>query len=430
MKKIVLTASLFLGCLVHLTAFGPFGTTSRVCAGVNIHFVTGHEKDLDLIAAAGFKYIRMDFGWQGIERTKGIYNWAAFDELTANLEKRGLSAIYILDYSNSLYEETVVSKNPITGRDQKATSSPQHAESIAAFANWSAEAAVHFKGKNIIWEIWNEPNISFWKPKPDVAQYIALAMATSKAIKAVAPEAIVTGPCTSEIPLPFIESFFASGVLEYLDAVSVHPYRNYSMSPETAVADYQSIRELIKRYAPVEKKNMPIISSEWGYSSSTKGVSVETQAKYIVRMQLANLLYGIPVSIWYDWKNDGDDPTEHEQNFGTVSSDLKPKPAYITAQTMNTQLNGFTFSRRIDLKSDKDYVLLFINDKGISKICGWTMGPAHSLVLENKIPKVAGAAAVDGNGNLLKLKTDQDRLVLDLNELPQYITLPDGTRLK
>ena len=31
--------------------------------GVNIHFVTGHEKELNLLAAAGFKFVRMDFGW-------------------------------------------------------------------------------------------------------------------------------------------------------------------------------------------------------------------------------------------------------------------------------------------------------------------------------------------------------------------------------
>ena len=52
-------------------------------AGVNIHFVRGHEKDLDMIAAAGFKFIRMDFGWEGIERQKGAYDWSAYDELTA-----------------------------------------------------------------------------------------------------------------------------------------------------------------------------------------------------------------------------------------------------------------------------------------------------------------------------------------------------------
>src|SRR5215218_4607541 len=64
--------------------------------GVNIHFVKGHERDLDLIAAAGFKFIRMDFGWHGIERKKGEYDWSAYDELTANLEKRGIRPLYIL----------------------------------------------------------------------------------------------------------------------------------------------------------------------------------------------------------------------------------------------------------------------------------------------------------------------------------------------
>lgn len=58
--------------------------------GVNIHFVTGHERDLDLIAAAGFKFIRMDFGWEAIEKARGEYTWSGYDELTANLVKRGI----------------------------------------------------------------------------------------------------------------------------------------------------------------------------------------------------------------------------------------------------------------------------------------------------------------------------------------------------
>ncbi len=73
--------------------------------GVNIHFVRGQTRDLDLIAAAGFKFIRMDFAWDSIETKKGEYDWSAYDELTRNLEQRGISAIYILDYSNPLYEE-------------------------------------------------------------------------------------------------------------------------------------------------------------------------------------------------------------------------------------------------------------------------------------------------------------------------------------
>ena len=119
-------------CLVSLLAVLPLAVSAAdlpelvlpAGVGVNIHFTRGHEKDLDLIAAAGFKFIRMDFSWGGTERAKGVYNWADYDELTANLKKRGLRAYYILDYSNGLYEDTVVSINPVSGREQRDTASP------------------------------------------------------------------------------------------------------------------------------------------------------------------------------------------------------------------------------------------------------------------------------------------------------------------
>ena len=57
--------------------------------GVNIHFVTGHEKDLDMIVGAGFKFVRMDFQWGSIETHKGGYDWSGYEELLTNLEKRG-----------------------------------------------------------------------------------------------------------------------------------------------------------------------------------------------------------------------------------------------------------------------------------------------------------------------------------------------------
>src|SRR5512133_2855137 len=107
-----------------------FGPGNRIMSGVNIHFTKGHETDLDMIAAAGFKVIRMDFGWQNTEREKGVYNWSDYDELTANLDKRGIRALYILDYSNSLYEEQIESKDPISGKISKSIAAPNDPESV------------------------------------------------------------------------------------------------------------------------------------------------------------------------------------------------------------------------------------------------------------------------------------------------------------
>jgi hypothetical protein len=408
---------------------GKFGPLKRICAGVNIHFTKGHQKDLDMIAAAGFKFIRMDFVWHDIETSHGIYNWDAYDELTSNLDKRGLRAIYILDYSNPLYEEEVESKDPITGEAQKGIAAPHHEESVAAFVRWAATAATRYKESNIIWEIWNEPNITFWRPAPDVTQYNTLAIATCKAVKYADPNSIIIGPATSQIPFPFIESVLASGLPEYLDAVSVHPYRDYSLSPETAAGDYDKLRELIDRYTPEGRMAIPVISSEWGYSSATRGLSTETQAAYIVRMQLSNLINNIPVSIWYDWKNDGEDPGNFEHNCGTVSYDLKPKPAYIAVQTMNKQLGGFTFIKRIKVESENDFILLFRNDKGTCKIIAWTMDQAHSFVVKMTGPKVAGPEAKNWKGDDLPVKAAQGMLQINIDGFPQYITLPPGSEV-
>jgi hypothetical protein len=377
--------------------------------GVNIHFVTGHERDLDLIAAAGFKFIRMDFGWEAIEKARGEYTWSGYDELTANLVKRGIRPLYILDYSHRLYEDTVETTNPISGKAEKNIASPRKPESVAAFATWAGAAAKHFAGRKVIWEIWNEPNIFFWRPKPKVEDYITLALATCMAIRNADPTATIIGPAISGLDPAFMEKFLASGVLEHLDGVSVHPYR-HKRPPETAAAEYRKLREQIERYSPAARKGkLPILSGEWGYSTDGKDVPPETQAAYIARQQLFNLFSGVPLSIWYDWKNDGEDPQEREHNFGTVTHDLKPKPAYEAVQTLTRELAGFRVIERHSTNGEDDFILVLKNAAGDMKLAVWTVGQPHPFTLEI-------------------LETGKP-LRLDLTAMPQYIALSRGTRL-
>ncbi len=390
--------------------------------GVNIHFVRGQTRDLDMIAAAGFKWIRMDFAWESIERKRGEYDWKAYDELSANLEKRGLRAIYILDYSNPIYEEKVEGKNPLTSAEQRDTASPQHPESIAAFAKWAAAAAVHFKDNRIIWEIWNEPNISFWKPKPNAEQYTALAVAACEAIRRAQPDATIVGPATSQFDWLFIETFFKSGVLQYLDAVSVHPYRSPKQGPEHAAAEFQRLRGLIAKYGKDDRqKNLPILSGEWGYSSKTGETPPETQAAYFARQQLSNLLEGVPISIWYDWKNDGPDPNDHESNFGTVTHDLEPKPAYEAAKTLTAELSGYRILRRVATDAN-DYVLTCVNNSGGCKLVCWTTGEAHPVTIDPPFKSARWGGGVDGLGHRYTPKSDKGQWVIELEAMPKYLT--------
>jgi hypothetical protein len=343
--------------------------------GVNIHFTDARPGELEMLAAAGFHWVRMDFSWGATEQRQGQYDFSAYDRLMGALEVQKLRALFILDYGNSLYEaESGVATE--TGR--------------RAFSRWAAAAAVHFKGRGILWEIWNEPNIGFWKPKPNVDDYAALALAAAKAIHAAAPGEAVIGPATSGVDLQFLESCFKAGLLDWWDAVSVHPYRQ--SQPESAEADYRKLRKMISRYAP-KGKSIPVLSGEWGYSSAWQNFDEATQGQMLARQWLVNLANHIPLSIWYDWHDDGTDPKEPEHHFGTVANAYRaggspvyqPKPAYLAAKTLTSVLQGFEFSKRLALGNSDDYALLFRKGDEL-RLAVWTTSPAPRPVKMRSSP--------------------------------------------
>ena len=329
------------------------------CVGVNIHFTGAPARDMDGIQAGGFGWVRMDFVWSAIEKVKGQYGFAAYDALLAGLTARHIKPLFILDYGNDLYQ----------------TGSPRSPEARAAFARFAAAAVTHYKGRPILWEIWNEPNIGFWKPAPNAAEYGRLAFETARAIKQADPSATVLAPGSSSIPLDFLESAFQTGLLRYIDAVSLHPYRGDK--PESAAADYPAVRRLIRKYAPPGKA-VPLVSSEWGYTALN--ITEERQGEYLARQWLSNLAEGVRLSIWYDWHDDGLDPKEGEHHFGTVHNDYTPKPAFEAAQRLTRALGGYRFVKRLPLASDQDYLLLFAQGKAV-RTASWTTGPGHAVSL-------------------------------------------------
>ena len=329
------------------------------CVGVNIHFTGAPTRDLDGLQSGGFGWIRMDFAWDAIEKVKGQYDFSAYDMLVAGLAARHIKSLLILDYGNDLYQKQA----------------PRSPEAREAFARFAAAAVRHYKGKPILWEIWNEPNGGFWLPRANVSEYRQLAFETARAIKQADPNATVIAPGTAGIPLDFLESVFQTGILRYLDAVSLHPYRGGN--PESAAGEYASVRRLIQKYAP-KGKVVPLVSSEWGYT--TVSVSDNQQADYLARQWLFNLSEGVRLSIWYDWHDDGTDPKNGEHNFGTVHNDYTPKRAFLAAQNLTQALSGYRFVKRLPLASDRDYLLLFAKGPDV-KLSYWTTGDAHAVSL-------------------------------------------------
>ncbi|MBN2312629.1 MAG: cellulase family glycosylhydrolase [Sedimentisphaerales bacterium] len=379
--------------------------------GVNIHF-TDEPRDLDMIAAGGFNFIRMDLVWSKVEKVKGVYDFetSGYDALTKGCVRRGIQILYILDYSNELYESD---RSIRTEAGRKA------------FAAFAGSAAKRYAGKGILWEIWNEPNLKhFWSPQPSAEDYCKLIEGTVGRIRQADPTGQVVAGATSQIPLDWLEECFKRGMLKWIDILSVHPYR--SQAPETVIADYAKLRELIKRYLPPEK-DMPIISGEWGYSNlnwDKSRLSEQEQAQYLARMFLINHYQGIPISIWYDWKNDGTDPNEREHQFGTVRHDLKPKPAYQAAKVLSSTLAGYSIKQKLDLGDEDDFAFRLTKGQ-CEAIVFWTLGSRHEVTLPLEPTEVT---LVNMNGEKVTINWKTGNLKLRAEQSPQYLQIGPENR--
>lgn len=340
--------------------------------GVSIHFLY-NKVDVNRISDAGFNIVRRDIFWSEIEKKKGVYNFKRYDTLTRELIKEDLRPYFILDYSNLLYEKNGAAIVTKKGRE--------------AFNRYVMKTTQRYKNKGVIWEIWNEPNTDSWLPKPNIIEYSLLLKQTSKTIKNNDPTGIVVAPALAGITgesLKWLEEIFKQNILDYVDAISVHPYR--SGSPESVTADYQSLRTLIEKYS---SKQIPIISGEWGYSTA-KGrhggnLSEEQQGAYLVRMFLINKLNNIPISIWYDWKNDGDDKGNREHNFGLRQKNSNvPKLAYHAMNTFTDLLSEYQLIERIETSNPDDYLLKFANNEKKIVLVMWTVANNHDISLPLK----------------------------------------------
>ncbi len=386
-------------------AFSLPGSTIPEGLGA-VYFNIVDPTELDILTDSGLRFVRRDLAWAEVETVKGqrLFSW--YDEFVERVSRQGIRIIFILDYSNPLYDSGL---------------SPHTDEGRAAFAQFAADAAERYAGKGIIWEIWNEPNLSeYWQPRPNAHDYALLALATIDAIRQVDSDALIVGPAVSNLQdrtsWEFLTTLGELGVFKKLDAVSVHPYRG--QIPETAEEDYLQLRRLLDVACP--NCNLPIISGEWGYSTVGSGLDENQQAEYLVRTWLVNLSNGINLNIWFSWKDEGLDPGNWALHMGILNNDLSPKPAYWAVQTLTHTLEGYQFIRRITTDNQDDYLLLFRNTDGEVILTTWTIGDPHTIAIppfDNRVTVVSMA------GDQRVLERTGDSFEIEVTGAPEYLLL-------
>lgn len=314
--------------------------------GVNIHFTIEDAGELRQIALAGFDFVRMDFLWSSVEASIGVYNWSAYDALTAGLKQNGLTALFILNGRNKLYDGGL---------------SPFTDEGIAAFTAFAVAGVKRYAGQGHVWEMYNEPNLNIcppppsllhvdlghtelaqlghtqhrplqsWYPCANVTAYARLALSVGTAVRAAAPGEVQIGPGIAQHynsstgvlgpDWAFLEGVAQAGVLPLWDGVSIHPYAPYS--PEGAFAEYANLTAWLASASSPSPSPPALLNSESGWSTCpgckpTGGplANESVQACWQVRRRLVDLLSSLPLTVAYDYRDDGDNSSYIEDNYG------------------------------------------------------------------------------------------------------------------
>lgn len=383
-------------------------------AGLSVCTHAGQTWDVNATITAakemGSEWIRDELRWKQVEWTKGNFllpvdaGWSSWvNKALAD----GIKPICILGFGNGVYQENgdeYTSVHLPTYGTKTGTAAVKEQEYWDAWERYVRLVVTTYKGKIPVYEIWNEPNITPFCNDVNPTNYAKLYIATRNIIKSIDPDAIalcgcVTGAENTEISyinsvLDYIKN---NGGFSQIDAFSIHLYV-HGQTPEGTYLS--ALDNLYEKTFALKGYTGDIWMTENGTYTGTysKAVSEQTQAAFTIRQTViwdwflkAKNIKGY--NFWYDLKNDGNDLSDCENNFGLMYSDFTPKPAYTAARLFNTMTKGLSLNS-VSQSSDK-YVADYTDGKKHTFIV-WKSGSGTGTVTVNIPYKNATVYALDG----------------------------------
>ncbi|HEY3332447.1 MAG TPA: hypothetical protein VGK19_20625 [Capsulimonadaceae bacterium] len=307
-----------------------------VCAHLLSSPVLQSDKEIALMKAAGFGACRLDFVWQIIQPTEDKINWSKPDDYVTKLVAAG-----VIPCPNMGYSAHWASTAPTTAKSfqEWAFAAPMQ-DKYAAFIKAAVE---RYKGQVHHWEIWNEPDLGFWRGTVD--QYGDLLGAAVMSAHQADPKALVMNGGISE-RYEFKKEFTPQFLTRSNPKPDIFAYHSHGPLDNLYVASAK-VREMLKA-AGMEKT--PIWLNEAGMAAMKSwGVSERDKALILVKKMATSQALGDRAYMLYDLRNDGDNPTDPEANYGIVKRDFTPLPAFVAVHTLIAALSGKAFTGSLNV---------------------------------------------------------------------------------
>ena len=353
-----------------LTAFGINKIPEGI--GLNLMPYSITPMYLQYVNDLNLDYVRTGIPWGCVEKSPGVYDWNEYDKLISTLKTYNIKPMIVIGFNNSIYGASNVFTGISTSLQREA------------FTRFAEKLLARYKNQDIVWEIWNEPNIGeFWKPSPNSKDYALMAKYMLNILRKNFPSEIIIAPA---LAMPnrgeFISVCQKYGVFNMTDGVSMHFYKsdgNTVVMPEwiniPEISSYITKNIESNRF---DNKKIPLIASELGYSTSWQGITDDIQGIYLQRELIINRANQIPISIIHTLMDLSNNRSDDESNFGLIKSNFSPKSSYFMIKELAGELRGAKFVKTYPTENSNDHVYEFQKDYK-KLIFAWTTDKSHTI---------------------------------------------------
>lgn len=324
---------------------------------------------------------------------------------------------------------------------------PTGAEELAKWKAYCKYVMENTYGSTKIYEVWNEPDIESFNPTgatpKDIAEITKLAKAAALETEAEAAEIgedvklKVGGLSVTSLESSNRRNYWLKEALEAgiangetgMDMLNVHTYA-YEAAPER-----KKIYNILKEYrkdikASGGEENIPILISEYGYTTADNGISDEKKAAMIVRSALLYKANGVgDMSSLYNLECKGVIDTYREDNFGLISCleeryDIEgkygiPNESYLAYAAMCDILGGSIASAEVVRAEDNVNLTKFVSDKQESEVYAvWTTGDSAEVTIDLGKKR---AIVSDMYGNEKSIYSDDGKFKVSVAQNVTYI---------
>ena len=377
--------------------------------GTIVHLYVPHSVGAGALAQTlGYGNVRVDASWSDNE-VAGSYNFPpGIDAAYADFRSRGIHVLPIVAYANASYDNY---------------KTPSSAAGLAAYARYAAATATHYDVDAI--SIYNEFNhlpFNTGDCGPTPACYMQLLVPAVEAVHAAQPGALIVGPENAHKDDEFLTGLYQAGALNYLDAVTFHPY-DYGFeengSPEFLVESIAQAQARILEYN-TDDTPPPIWITELGWTSVLTDSEAQ-QGDFLTRAQVIALASGVERFYWYDMIKDNQSPTDNIGNFGIVHQAtasvpaFEPKPASAAQAIVSRMLAGKAFDAQDDV-GDGIYSYRF-GSGATSVTAAWSLTPS-SVSYQASGP----VRVTDATGEYRDIEPIDGEITIELGSSPVFLS--------